>query len=584
MNNQQTKELEKSIKAVKEKIQEIFNNDVIVNFDSKLQSDLKETNCTCAQPLMEQLDNCDRLMKSPVYVGMLGRYSHGKSALVNSLFLMDEDTKLPEGDSVVTSKVTRVLFDDSIWYATAYKYYGSNDREPFAEYADFKNKVRSKDEDNSGIAFLEANIPISEKRNLARDFFQNNIQLIDMPGLGGPYYDDSEMTRMYVSKMDLVVVAIKITEIEESAEVVNNFLQQVNCPKIAVLTFYDMAAQHNLYADCNKDMSKILTKAKKEVKEHFTNLGDTDDIIVVSNKDNALVDKVRTRIMQKITVQVTAINTSKQEIPVVQKRKSNALKKELESLSQKALALPKRLEAIIEESIGKDEDAKIDICSIFDSQKIRNKQKKRKTDIEKAINSFKREQNSVINSILSVDECDSVCQRIGKESSLLLKNISDCFEDYKTELRDVADEFISNLHISEKEKKDYKKNVKEILNNQSELFNEVTFDVQSVKIAATIQKAKSWASNLWNRITGKTKDNKNKAKDAMKNALVKALSKFADDISQKIENTDDAIKYDFKNDIDMKKLNDDVKDLVALKESVSGKVEELRKAIETVQL
>ncbi len=584
MNNQQTKELEKSIKDVKEKVQEIFNHDVIANFDSKLQSDLKEINCTCAQPLIEQLDNCVRLMKAPVYVGMLGRYSHGKSALVNSLFLMDEDTKLPEGKSVVTSKVTRVSFDDSISYATAYKYYnGSNDREQFAEYADFRNAAQRQDDDNSSIAFLEANIPIGEKRNLARNFFQNNIQLIDMPGLGGPYFEDSQKTKDYVNDMDLVVVAIKITEIEESAESVNKFLQNVNCPKIAVLTFYDEAAAHNLYADCNKDMAKIIAKAKNEVDKYFSNLGDSDDIIVVSNKENALVDKVRERIMQKITVQIIATNTSKQEIPVVQKRKSNALKKELESLSQKALALPKRLEAIIEESIGKDEDAKIDICSIFDSAKIRNKQKKRKSDIEKEIKSFKREQNSVINSILSVDECDSVCQRIGKESSLLLKNISDCFEDYKTELRDVADEFISNLHISENEKKEYKKTVKEILNNQSELFKEVTFDDQSVKIAATIQKAKSWARNLWNRITGKTKDNKNKAKDAMKNALVKALSKFSDDISQKIESTDKNIKQEFNDEIDMEKLNKDVKDLVKRKNNISNEIDELIEVIKTAK-
>lgn len=582
--DEQTKELEKRIKAVKEKVQEIFNYDVIANFDSKLQSDLKEINCTFADPLIEQLDNCDRLMKAPVYVGMLGRYSHGKSALVNSLFLMDEDTKLPEGESVVTSKVTRVSFDDSISYATAYKYYnGSNDREQFAEYADFQNTAQSKDDDNSSIAFLEANIPIGEKRNLARDFFQNNIQLIDMPGLGGPYYDDSKMTRAYVNDMDLVVVAIKITEIEESAAAVNKFLQKVNCPKIAVLTFYDLAADHNLFADCNKDMAKIIAKAKNEVDKYFTNLGDSDDIIVVSNKDNALVDKVRERILQKITVQIIATKTTKQEIPVVQKRKANALKKELESLNQKALALPKRLEAIIEESIGKDEEATINICSIFDTAKIRNKQKKRKTDIDKAINSFKREQNSVINSILSVDECDSVCQRIGKESSLLLKNVSDSFEDYKAELRDVADEFISDLHISENEKKEYKKTVKEILNNHSDLFKEIVFDVQSVKRAATIQKAKSWARNLWNRITGKAKDNKNKAKEAMKNALGDALSKFADDISQKIENTDVAIKNEFNNEINMEKLNEDVKDLVARKNSVSRKIDELREAIETVK-
>lgn len=278
---EQTKELEKKIDTVKTEIEKIFDDDVISSFEPKLKSDLKEINYNCARPLLEQLDNCSRLLKSPVYVGMLGRYSHGKSALVNSLFLLDEDKKLPEGESVVTSKVIRVAFDDSISSPTAYKYFnGEHDCEQFAEYADFQKTAQSKNEDNSGVAFLEAKIPVGDKRTLAKNFFQNNIQLIDMPGLGGPYFDDSAMAREYVEKVDLVVVAIKITEIEESAAVVNKFLLKVSSPKIVVLTFYDLAAGHNTYASCKGDMTKIIEKAKSEVAKHFPNIGDTDDIIV----------------------------------------------------------------------------------------------------------------------------------------------------------------------------------------------------------------------------------------------------------------------------------------------------------------
>jgi len=585
--NEQTKELEKRIQAVKKKVKEIFDDDVIAKFEPKLKSDLKEVNYNCARSLIEQLDNCERLMKAPVYVGMLGRYSHGKSALVNSLFLMDDETKLPEGESVVTSKVTRVSFDDQITSATAYKYYnGAHDREKFAEYADFQKTAQSKDEDNSGIAFLEANIPVSEKRNLARDFFQNNIQLIDMPGLGGPYYDDSAMTKEYVEKMDLVVVAIKITEIEESSIAVNKFLQKINCPKIAVLTFYDLASQDNKYVECNGDMSKIIAKAKSEVAEHFTNLGDTDDIIVVSNKDNALVDKVRERILQKITVQRIAINTVHQEIPVVQQRKSNALKKELESLKQKALTLPKRLEIIIAESIGKDEDAKIDICSIFDAQKIKNKQQKRKTDIEKEIKSFKKDQVSTINQILSVSECDSVCDKIKKDGIVLLEKASERFDDYKAELKDEAENYIDNLNIAEKQKRDYKLNVKEVLNNYSNLFDDVSFDEQSVKNAARIEKAKGLGAKILGFFGIKTRGEKEsaaKAKDSMKNALTKALTKFEKDIFKVIEDADIEIQKSFRNDIDMSSINKDIKDLVSKKDKISEQVDELLEVIETVK-
>ena len=585
--DEQTKELEKRIQAVKKKVQEIFDDDVIAKFEPKMKSDLKEVNFNYAKPLVAQLDNCVRLMKAPVYVGMLGRYSHGKSALVNSLFLMDEDSKLPEGESVVTSKVTRVSFDETVSTPTAYKHYnGSNDREQFAEYADFQKTAQSKDEDNSGIAFLEANIPISEKRNLARDFFQNNIQLIDMPGLGGPYYDDTVMAREYVEKMDLVVVAIKITEIEDSAAAVNKLLQKVNCPKIAVLTFYDLAAKDNLFADCNNDMAKILAKAKKEVDKHFTNLGDSDDIIVVSKDDNALVDKVRERIMQKITNPKIAITTSNQEIPVVKKRKSAALKKEFESLSQKALALPKRLEAIIAESIGKDEDAKIDICSIFDTQKVKNKQQKRKSDIEKEIKSFKKEQISVINSIMDVNECDSVCDKIKKDGITLLAKASERFDEYKSELKDEAETYIDNLNIAEKQKREYKLNVKEVLNNFSNLFEDVCFDEQSVKNAARIEKVKGGLAKFLGFFGIKTKSVKEAAKNAknsMKDALNKALSTFEKDIFKAVDSSDIAIQKSFSTDIDMSSINKDIKDLVANKEKISEKIDELLEVIETVK-
>lgn len=585
--DEQTKELEKRIQAVKKKVQEIFDDDVIAKFEPKVKSDLKEVNFNCARPLVAQLDNCARLMKAPVYVGMLGRYSHGKSALVNSLFLMDEDTKLPEGESVVTSKVTRVSFDETVSTPTAYKHYnGSNDREQFAEYADFQKTAQSKDEDNSGIAFLEANIPISEKRNLARDFFQNNIQLIDMPGLGGPYYDDTVMARVYVEKMDLVVVAIKITEIEDSAAAVNKLLQKVNCPKIAVLTFYDLAAKDNLFAECNNDMAKILAKAKKEVDKHFTNLGDSDDIIVVSKDNNALVDKVRERIMQKITIQKIAISTSNQEIPVVKKRKSAALKKEFESLTQKALALPKRLETIIAESIGKDEDAKIDICSIFDTNKVKNRRDNNKTNIEKIIRSFKNEQNSLINSITDVSECNSVCEKIKEAGIALLERASERFDDYKSELKDEAENYIDNLNIVEKQKREYKLNVKNALNNYTNLFENVSFDEQSVKTAAQIVKAKgAWAKILgFFGITSKSERQiAAKAKESMKNALNKALTKFEKDIFKVVNDSDSAIQNSFRKDIDMKSINKDITNLVENKNAISLKIDELLEAIETVK-
>jgi hypothetical protein len=47
---------------------------------------------------------------SPIYVGLLGRYSHGKTALINQFFSMTQEYALPEGEGIVTSKVTEITF------------------------------------------------------------------------------------------------------------------------------------------------------------------------------------------------------------------------------------------------------------------------------------------------------------------------------------------------------------------------------------------------------------------------------------------------------------------------------------------
>ncbi len=584
--NEYTKELGKKIASVRDYVTKIFDIDAINQNEPKLKSDLKDVNYNSAKPLLEQLDKCDRLMKSPIYVGMLGRYSHGKSALVNALFLLDEGDKLPEGESVVTSKITRVAFDDTISSATAFKHFnGDHDCEMFGQYSDFQKAAQSKDDDNSTIAFLEAKIPVGQKLNLAKNFFDNNIQLIDMPGLGGPYFDDSAMVREYVENVDMVVVAIKITEIEESAAAVNKFLQKVNCPKIAVLTFYDLTEKDNKYASCGGDMAKILAKAKQEVEKHFTNLGDTDDIIVVSNKQNALVDKVRERILQKITVQNSALGTKGHETPIVEKQKVAELKKELDILKQKALNLPKSLETLITTTIGKDEDNKIDICTIFSTSKIKNKQQNRAKGIDKEIKSFKKDQVSIINSITSVKECDSICEKIKKDEDVLLDNATERFDEYKSELKDIANDYITNLNVSEKQKSEFKKTVKEILDDYSNIFEDVEFDDDSVKREATYEKAKGF----WRAFIGFLGFNKSekeaalKAKDAMKTALNKSLTKFEKDIFKKIEDVDNDIQDRFRKDIDVSALNKDIQNLIRKKDSMSEKIDDLLEVIETVK-
>jgi hypothetical protein len=54
----------------------------------------------------KELNHAVNVLESPVYVGLLGRYSHGKTALVNALFSVEEEYSLPVGEKIVTSKIT----------------------------------------------------------------------------------------------------------------------------------------------------------------------------------------------------------------------------------------------------------------------------------------------------------------------------------------------------------------------------------------------------------------------------------------------------------------------------------------------
>ena len=219
MNNEDKEYIEqfrKELDEVKKTIVEQFSDNNIKNFESKLKLDLRGINSDYAKDVVTKLDDCSNAITEPVYVGMLGRYSHGKSTLVNCLFSLDENTKLPEGGGIVTTKVTMVAFDKNVSRPEAYKHFRGegNESERFLDYHDFKDAAKDRDDDNSNIAYLEAKIPVDEKVvGLKTNFFQHNIQLVDMPGLGGAYSSDY-VTKDYLSICDLVIVTIKITEIE----------------------------------------------------------------------------------------------------------------------------------------------------------------------------------------------------------------------------------------------------------------------------------------------------------------------------------------------------------------------------------
>ncbi|MBR4325138.1 MAG: dynamin family protein [Bacteroidales bacterium] len=577
----------KNLDNVKKTIEEKFSNQNIESFEPKLKLDLRGINSDYAKDVVAKLEYCSNLITAPVYVGMLGRYSHGKSTLVNCLFSLDDKTKLPEGDGIVTSKVTIVSFDKKVSSPEAYKHFRGerNESERFSNYGDFQDEAQSKKDDNSNIAYLEAKIPVDEKVvGLKTNFFQHNIQLVDMPGLGGSYFEDEDTTQKYLRIIDLVIITIKITDIKKSAESVDDFLKNINCPKIIVLTFFDKAAEDNFFSDC-KDDEEILLKAKKQVKECFKNIGNANDIIAVSNSNSRLIDKVRERILSKIVVQDYGISKMQRSTPEVKQRQVEELKAELLELRQKSEQLRKQLESLVEKTVGKDDDKNVDIRNIFDTSSVKKQVSKRKKDIENEINSFSNEQKREINSLHNIEEAGSICDRISDAQIELIDSINDKFFEYVESIKDAANDYISDMNISDTNKNDFKREIKDTLSDFKSVFNDVEFDLGCVRDVIP-SKAGNFIANFFGRIFGKRKSKSEQEKETrekMKDNFSSVIRDFKSKVAKKIEKIDGEIDNKLR-DINLNDIKGNIKKLRGISSDISKEVIDLGDEIDNFKL
>lgn len=119
----------------------------------QIEDKVKDFAAKSIEKLVTDIYRLAELTESPVYIGMLGRYSHGKSALVNALFDLTDENKLPEGDGIVTSKVTSVSFDLSKNTIEASEV--TNDGEVRRiEYSALQNEVKSSSS-SVGISYYQ---------------------------------------------------------------------------------------------------------------------------------------------------------------------------------------------------------------------------------------------------------------------------------------------------------------------------------------------------------------------------------------------------------------------------------------------
>lgn len=203
------------LKDTKNEIESNFTLEAMEQIQTEgIKRELNRFRSTLIKDITYELEHTMEVIQSPVFVGLLGRYSHGKSALVNALFSLDETSKLPEGEGVVTSKVTRVDFNKELYAPEAYEV-KKGGVSSMIDVETLRNGVGQTQTDTSSVDYFYMKLP-TDNRDFAQLFATKNISLIDMPGLGGPYFKDQTTTKQYIKNLDMILAIVKVDGIREA--------------------------------------------------------------------------------------------------------------------------------------------------------------------------------------------------------------------------------------------------------------------------------------------------------------------------------------------------------------------------------
>lgn len=356
------KELNQMLVEAKRDLEHDFNLDALDRIETEeINKSLRRFVTSKVEPLEKKIDHLVEVIKSPVHVGMLGRYSHGKSALVNALFDLGDDSKLPEGDGVVTSKVTYVSFDKDLLDSEAYEVKKGGE-EVLINLNELRNSVGRTDKDTSGINYYKLRL-CAENKDFAQSFARQNINLVDMPGLGGPFFKDQAETRKYVRELDMIIAVIKIDEIMESGLHIDSLIDNCGISVIPVLTFYDKWEESKLYADC-KSVDEMLLKAKKEVENNIPSLRPfLGNLIAVSAFTGHNIDALRNLIMNHIESREIAIAKSRTDISPVYRKQLREFQKEFTSFKAELEDLSRNLDSLLKPIIANNGGQQLDIVN-----------------------------------------------------------------------------------------------------------------------------------------------------------------------------------------------------------------------------
>ncbi len=276
---------EKDLNAIYKEVQNLINGDNFLRQIENIRSSVNSLKNTefyqeiqkiflhCENDISDAKELVNKAITSPIYTGVIGHYSHGKSSLLNAILLSQdakEDGLLPIGEGVVTGKPTLLQFSKDKDEHEFYKVFGNGEEELIDE-EQYKQLVTTKAKgDITSVKFFR--ICLAPKRlagggHIFKSMAEIHIELLDTPGLGGPYWKDKETLREWVESFKLLILCIKATEINSKvSDQINPFLKITTSPVIVCLTFWDKWRNGEDYAgikneyDARKKAKDLLLK------------------------------------------------------------------------------------------------------------------------------------------------------------------------------------------------------------------------------------------------------------------------------------------------------------------------------------
>lgn len=471
MNN--SSELIKLIEDTEQTILESFNEKQIENISvEEIKTQVSRFVAKEKKPILKDLEHTKKVIQSPIYIGMLGRYSHGKSALVNSMFLLPEDGKLPEGDGVVTSKVTRVCFDNQAIAPEIFEIKKATHEEHEIDLQTLCNCVGKSNIDTSSVDFYKLVLPVDGK-DFARAFAEKHINLVDMPGLGGPYFKDQITTKKYIRELDMIIAVIKMDEVHESSLHIRSLLgENPSIPIIGVLTFADKWQTSNVFADC-ESFDAALLKAQNQIKDEIPEI-DVNKVIAVSSFTGQNISELRELILNHVETGSIAISKAREEISPIFKKQLRELKTEFSALRNRLNEMLAELAKLLKPILPKYSDDNKDIVTeAFSNVRVIRAKRELEEESRRSVKDFFNKYKDSLSSLQYVMDEAKLKAEIDRivdysNSTLLdesLERTEMRFESFKLELEKAVHKATDSLTLDDKSKDELNRKIHNILDD-----------------------------------------------------------------------------------------------------------------------